>query len=100
MKHRAPPEPSEAFQYPDADKAPPPETERGEVLRGLLEFIGRGRTPGARLLRLETLAMLTRAGGSAQTLADVARRSRCSERRAAQVFSEMRNFIFPPTHHR
>ena len=82
------------------DEAEPPEGERGEVLRGILEFTTRGRTPSARLLRLETLAMIVSAGGCAQTVGDVARRCRCSSRRARQVFREMRSFLFPPTQRR
>jgi hypothetical protein len=85
---------TEPFQYP-VEANPPPGTERGEVLRGLLEFIGSARTARARLLRLETLAMLTRSGGGATTLAEVAKRAGCTPRRAGQVFAEMRGFLFP-----
>jgi hypothetical protein len=82
------------------DEPPTPPQERGEVLRGILEFTTRGRTPSARLLRLETLAMIVSAGGCAQTVGDVARRCRCSSRRARQVFREMRSFLFSPTQRR
>jgi hypothetical protein len=91
--------PTVADEIP-GDEAETPASERGEILRGVLEFTTRGRTPSARLLRLETLAMIVSAGGCAQTVGDVARRCRCSSRRARQVFREMRSFLFSPTQRR
>lgn len=68
--------------------------ERGEALRGLLEVIGKGRTPSARTLRLEVLSAMLKTGNGAQSLAEVAQRAGCTLRRAQQVDSEMRNFVF------
>ena len=74
------------------DEAEQPEGERGEVARGILQLIGQGRTASARLLRAEVLGLLLRVG-TADTIAEVAKRCRCTPRRVFTVLAEMRNFI-------
>jgi len=81
-------EPSVGFQYPDEQ----PATERGEAVRGILQLIGQGRTASARLLRAEVLGLLLHVG-TAETVAEIAIRCRCTPRRVFTVLSEMRNFI-------
>lgn len=76
------------------DEPPPRHSdERAAVLRGVLELIAQGRTPRARLLRIEVLSALL---GSATTAESIARRLKCSRRRVEQVFREMRDFAFSP----
>ena len=74
------------------DEAEQPEGGRGEAVRGILQIIGQGRTASARLLRAEVLGLLLRVG-TADTVAAVADRCRCTPRRVHSVLSEMRNFI-------
>jgi hypothetical protein len=76
----------------DADEHP--DGERGEVAKGILQIVSKGRTGSARLLRLETLAMLVRSTGAATTPDNVATRCGCTARRARQVDREMRDFLF------
>ena len=76
---------------PEAEQ---PEGERGEVAKGILQIVSKGRTGSARLLRLETLAMLVRSTGAATTTDIVATRCGCTARRARQVDREMRDFLF------
>lgn len=73
-------------------RAPPGNEERGEAVRGVLQLIAQGRTARARLLRAEALGMLLRVG-NAGTVAEIATRCGCTERRVFAVLSEMRNFI-------
>jgi hypothetical protein len=71
-----------------------PDGERGEVAKGILQIVSKGRTGSARLLRLETLAMLVHSTGAATTPDIVATRCGCTARRARQVDREMRDFLF------
>ena len=75
-------------------EAEQPEGERGEVAKGILQIVSGGRTGSARLLRLETLAMIVRSTGAATTPDIVATRCGCTARRARQVDREMRDFLF------
>jgi hypothetical protein len=59
-----------------------------------LQIVSKGRTGSARLLRLETLAMLVHSTGAATTPDIVATRCGCTARRARQVDREMRDFLF------
>jgi hypothetical protein len=81
-----------AEDYEAADE--PTEGERGEVAKGILQIVSKGRTGSARLLRLETLAMLVRSTGAATTPDIVATRCGCTARRARQVDRELRDFLF------
>ena len=74
------------------DEAEQPEGGRGEAVRGILQIIGQGRTASARLLRAEVLGLLLRVG-TAATVAEIAKRCRCTPRRVFSVLAEMRNFI-------
>ena len=74
------------------DEDEPTEGERGEAVRGILQLIGQGRTASARLLRAEVLGLLLRVG-TADTVAEIAKRCGCSPRRVFSVLAEMRNFI-------
>ena len=76
------------------DEAETPEGERGEVAKGILQIVSKGRTGSARLLRLETLAMIVRSTGAATSLDIVATRCGCTARRARQVDRELRDFLF------
>ena len=76
------------------DDAEQPEGGRGEVARGILQIVSKGRTGSARLLRLETLAMIVRSTGAATTTDIVATRCNCTARRARQVDRELRDFLF------
>ena len=76
------------------DEAEHPEGERGEVAKGILQIVSAGRTASARLLRLETLAMLVHSTGAATTTDIVATRCGCTARRARQVDRELRDFLF------
>lgn len=76
------------------DEAEPTEGERGQVAKGILQIVSKGRTGSARLLRLETLAMIVRSTGAATTPDIVATRCGCTARRARQVDREMRDFLF------
>jgi transcriptional regulator GlxA family with amidase domain len=78
---------------PDDEPQPRHSDERAAVLRGVLELVEQGRTPRARLLRIEVLAALLGADKDAES---IARRLKCSRRRVEQVFHEMRNFAFFP----
>ena len=69
-----------------------PASERGEAVRGVLQLIGQGRTASARLLRAEVLGLLLRVG-TADTVAEIAKRCHCTPRRVFSVLAEMRNFI-------
>ena len=75
-------------------EAEQPEGERGEVAKGILQIVSKGRTGSARLLRLETLAMIVRSTGAATTPDIVATRCNCTARRARQVDRELRDFLF------
>ena len=75
-------------------EAEQPEGERGEVAKGILQIVSKGRTGSARLLRLETLAMIVRSTGAATTTDIVATRCGCTARRARQVDRELRDFLF------
>jgi transcriptional regulator GlxA family with amidase domain len=90
MNHRHS-EPSVDPVYPGDEPQPRHSDERAAVLRGVLELIAQGRTPRARLLRIEVLAALLGADKDAES---IARRCKCSRRRVEQVFREMRNFAF------
>ena len=79
------------YYEPEAEH---PEGERGEVAKGILQIVSKGRTGSARLLRLETLAMLVRSTGAATTPDIVATRCGCTARRARQVDRELRDFLF------
>jgi len=71
-----------------------PDGERGEVAKGILQIVSKGRTGSARLLRLETLAMIVHSTGAATTVEIVATRCGCTARRARQVDRELRDFLF------
>lgn len=87
---------SEAFFAEEGQHAAAVTEGRGEALRGLLEVIGKGRTPSARLLRMEVLSMMLKTGTGAQTVGEIALRLNCSKRRVEQVFREMRDFATGP----
>ena len=70
-----------------------PEGERGEVARGILELVMRGRTARAQLLRL---AVLTAIVGGPGTPLEIARRLKLTKRRVQQEFAAVRNFIKGP----
>ena len=76
------------------DEAEQPANERGQVAKGILQIVSKGRTGSARLLRLETLAMIVRSTGAATTTDIVATRCGCTARRARQVDRELRDFLF------
>ena len=76
------------------DEAEQPEGGRGEVAKGILQIVSKGRTASARLLRLETMAMLVHSTGAATTTDIVATRCGCTARRARQVDRELRDFLF------
>ena len=75
------------------DEAEPTEGERGEVARGILELVMRGRTARAQLLRL---AVLTAIVGGPGTPLEIARRLKLTKRRVQQEFAAVRNFIKGP----
>ena len=91
MNHRHS-EPSVEPVLPDDEPPPRHSDERAAVLRGVLELIAQGRTPRARLLRIEVLSSLL--GCSAKDAESIARGLECSRRRVEQVFREMRDFAF------
>lgn len=91
-------EPAIGFDYPDdeiADDQTPAAIRacEGEAIRGVLALISKGRTRNARVLRLETLTMLLRAGEGPRTVQELASRCQVSKRRAEQAYLEMRNFM-------
>ena len=92
FEHGRPVQTAAADDYePEAEH---PEGERGEVAKGILQIVSAGRTASARLLRLETLAMIVRSTGAATSPDIVATRCGCTARRARQVDREMRDFLF------
>ena len=86
------PVPTAAAEIHD-DEAEPTEGERGEVARGILELVMRGRTARAQLLRL---AVLTAIVGGPGTPLEIARRLKLTTRRVQQEFAAVRNFIKGP----
>ena len=92
FEHGRPVSTAAADDYePEAEQ---PEGGRGEVAKGILQIVSKGRTGSARLLRLETLAMIVRSTGAATSPDIVATRCGCTARRARQVDREMRDFLF------
>jgi hypothetical protein len=75
------------------DEAETPESARGEVLRGILALVMRGRTARAQLLRLAVLNSIV---GGPGTPLEIARRLGLTKRRVLQEFSAVRNFIKGP----
>jgi hypothetical protein len=75
------------------DEAEPREGERGEVARGILELVTRGRTARAQLLRLAVLSAIV---GGPGTPLEIARRLGLTKRRVQQEFAAVRNFIYSP----
>lgn len=75
------------------DEPPTPPQERGEVARGILELVMRGRTARAQLLRLAVLNSIV---GGPGTPLEIARRLGLTKRRVQQEFAAVRNFIKGP----
>ena len=75
------------------DEPPTPPQERGEVLRGILALVMRGRTARAQLLRLAVLNAIV---GGPGTPLEIARRLGLTKRRVQQEFAAVRNFIKGP----
>jgi hypothetical protein len=75
------------------DEPPTPPQERGEVARGILALVMRGRTARAQLLRLAVLNSIV---GGPGTPLEIARRLGLTKRRVLQEFSAVRNFIKGP----
>lgn len=75
------------------DEPPTPPKERGEVARGILELVMRGRTARAQLLRLAVLSAIV---GGPGTPLEIARRLGLTKRRVQQEFAAVRNFIKGP----
>ena len=75
------------------DEPPTPPQERGEVARGILELVTRGRTRRAQLLRLAVLSAIV---GGPGTPLEIARRLGLTKRRVQQEFAAVRNFIKGP----
>jgi hypothetical protein len=80
-----------AADYEPADE--PTEGERGEIARGILQLVTRGRTARAQLLRLAVLSAIV---GGPGTPLEIARRLGLTKRRVQQEFSAVRNFIKGP----
>ena len=77
----------------DIHRDEPPESERGEVARGIIALVMRGRTARAQLLRLAVLNAIV---GGPGTPLEIARRLGLTKRRVQQEFSAVRNFIKGP----
>ena len=75
------------------DEAETPEFGRGEVARGILALVMRGRTARAQLLRLAVLNAIV---GGPGTPLEIARRLGLTKRRVQQEFAAVRNFIKGP----